>query len=94
MHSILCGLQTWGFFAAFMPAPPSLPSPPQNPNLIIALVGNKSDLADARQVAEADARAAAAEGGLLYFETSAKNNTHVSEVFDTVADRCVCMEVV
>ena len=107
----------------------------QNPNLIIALVGNKVDLADeARQVPEADARAyaggcsdvlcaaawliklqvqqhllrgpcptcsprcpccwlplllpsIAAETGLVYFETSAKANINVVQLFDEVADK-------
>jgi Ras-related protein Rab-5C len=59
----------------------------QNPNLIIALVGNKCDLAESRQVGEADARGYAADSGLLYFESSAKNNVCVAEIFDTVADK-------
>ncbi|KAI3431454.1 hypothetical protein D9Q98_004506 [Chlorella vulgaris] len=61
----------------------------QNPNLIIALVGNKVDLAEdgARQVPEADARTYAAETGLLFFEASAKTNVNVAELFDEVADR-------
>ncbi|KAL4429034.1 hypothetical protein ABPG77_006073 [Micractinium sp. CCAP 211/92] len=60
----------------------------QNPNLIIALVGNKVDLAEeARQVPEADARTYAAETGLLYFETSAKADINVTALFDEVADK-------
>eukprot|EP00887_Chlorella_sp_A99_P002381 scaffold10.g2381.t1 len=59
----------------------------QNANLIIALVGNKSDLADSRQVPEADARGYAAESGLLYYETSAKDNVNVAAVFEEVADK-------
>ncbi len=59
----------------------------QNPNLIIALVGNKVDLVEGRQVPEADARSYASEGGLLYFETSAKNNVNVTNVFEDVADK-------
>lgn len=59
----------------------------QNTTLIIALVGNKVDLADQRQVPEADARSYAAESNLLYFESSAKENVNVVEIFDTVADK-------
>lgn len=59
----------------------------QNANLIIALVGNKCDLAESRQVPEADARGYAAESGLLYFETSAKDNVNVAAVFEEVADK-------
>ncbi|KAI7843613.1 hypothetical protein COHA_002853 [Chlorella ohadii] len=59
-----------------------------NPGLIIALVGNKVDLADeSRAVPEADARAYAAETGLLYFETSAKTNINVTQLFEEVADK-------
>ncbi|EFN54068.1 hypothetical protein CHLNCDRAFT_25172 [Chlorella variabilis] len=60
----------------------------QNPNLIIALVGNKVDLAEeARAVPEADARTYAAETGLLFFEASAMTNVNVVELFDEVADK-------
>ncbi|KAL6778817.1 RAB5 [Auxenochlorella protothecoides x Auxenochlorella symbiontica] len=58
-----------------------------NPDLIIALVGNKVDLVDARAVAEADARNYAAETSLLYYESSAKTNVNVVEVFEDIADR-------
>lgn len=60
----------------------------QNPNLIIALVGNKVDLADeARQVPEADARTYAAETGLCFWEASAKADINVAALFDEVADK-------
>lgn len=59
----------------------------QNSNLIIALVGNKIDLVESRQVPEADARGYAAESTLLYFESSAKENICVADIFDTIADR-------
>lgn len=55
--------------------------------LVIALVGNKADLVDTRAVAEADAREYAAGAGLLFFETSAKDNVNVAELFDTIADK-------
>jgi GTPase SAR1 family protein len=58
-----------------------------NAGLVIALVANKADLAEQRAVGEAEARGYAAEAGLLYFESSAKDNTNVAEVFDTVADK-------
>jgi Ras-related protein Rab-5C len=57
------------------------------PGLVIALVGNKVDLAESRQVAEAEARAYAEENSLLYFETSAKENVAVTDVFDSAADK-------
>ncbi len=43
--------------------------------------------ADARTVSESDARTYANETGLLYFETSAKQNLNVVNVFEDVADR-------
>ncbi|PSC71957.1 ras-related RHN1-like [Micractinium conductrix] len=60
----------------------------QNAGLIIALVGNKVDLADeARQVPEAEARSYAAEAGLLFWEASAKADINVTSLFDEVADK-------
>jgi Ras-related protein Rab-5C len=58
-----------------------------NSGLVIALVGNKADLVDSRVVLESDAKEYASEAGLLYFETSAKDNINVAELFDTVADK-------
>lgn len=58
-----------------------------NPDLIIALVGNKVDLADQRAVPEADARNYAAESGLLYYDASAKANINVVQIFEDIADR-------
>ena len=58
-----------------------------NPNLVMALAGNKADLADQRQVAEAEARAYAEQNGLLFFETSAKTAANVEAVFNEIATR-------
>merc|ERR1711916_349755 len=44
-----------------------------NPNIVIALAGNKADLASKQQVDTNEARAYAEENGLLFMETSAKN---------------------
>ena len=84
-----------------------------SPGIVIALVGNKLDLAsdfssgsegavsesdgedlntedenngDARKVPTAEARSYAQEEGLLFFETSAKTGTNVSEVFTAIAN--------
>ena len=56
-----------------------------SPDLVIALVGNKCDLADDRKVDEDEARAYAEEEGLLFFETSAKEDVGVREVRITEA---------
>ena len=58
-----------------------------NPNLVMALAGNKADLADQRQVSEAEARAYAEQNGLLFFETSAKTAANVEAVFNEIATR-------
>lgn len=71
-----------------------------NPNIVIALVGNKLDLlgdeggaADgdeastgaSREVPTAEAQQYADEAGLLFFETSAKTGQGVLEVFTEIA---------
>lgn len=40
------------------------------------------------QVSTEDAQAYADENGLVYWETSAKTNANVSELFDDIAKRC------
>eukprot|EP00889_Picochlorum_renovo_P001041 jgi/Picre1/28071/NNA_001030.t1 len=58
-----------------------------NANLIIALVGNKADLVEDRTVEEGEAKDYANELDLLYFETSAKENVNVEELFNTIAEK-------
>ncbi|KAK3191747.1 Vacuolar protein sorting-associated protein 21 [Lecanicillium sp. MT-2017a] len=73
-----------------------------SPGIVIALVGNKLDLAtessgaddgddgddsgDARKVPTEEAQAYAEEESLLFFETSAKTGVNVSEVFTAIAN--------
>jgi len=54
------------------------------PSTVIALVGNKADLADARQVTEAEARELAQHEQLAYFETSARAGTGVEAAFHSI----------
>jgi len=56
-----------------------------NSNIVIALSGNKLDLADQRQVETDEAKAYADENGIFFMETSAKTNVNVSEIFKTIA---------
>ena len=59
-------------------------SDPQQ-SLVMALVGNKTDLSPKRVVTEQEAKAYADETGLLFFETSAKSGENVNEIFKAVA---------
>lgn len=57
------------------------------PNVVLALAANKSDLAS-RRVVDADEGALyAREEGLLYAETSAKDSSHVEALFRDIAMR-------
>ncbi|XP_075687625.1 ras-related protein Rab-17 [Rhinoderma darwinii] len=52
--------------------------------MVIALVGNKTDLHDERKVSREDAEAFAEQNQLLFMETSAKTGNGVKEVFEAV----------
>ncbi|KIS69972.1 putative GTP-binding protein ypt5 [Mycosarcoma maydis] len=57
-----------------------------DPNIIIALAGNKADLASTRRaIPTEEAEKYAQEEGLLFLETSAKNSSNVSELFTMIA---------
>lgn len=56
-----------------------------NPNIVVALVGNKMDLVEQRQVPLETAEAFAQREGLLFSETSAKTGKNVLGVFETIA---------
>ncbi|KAF5096606.1 hypothetical protein D0Z00_002731 [Geotrichum galactomycetum] len=58
-----------------------------NENIIIALAGNKLDLAENREVQTEEAAAYAKEAGLLFFETSAKSGENVTELFTAIAQK-------
>ncbi|RNF05655.1 ras-related rab-4 [Trypanosoma rangeli] len=54
-------------------------------DVVVMLIGNKSDLSDCRQVQHNEASLYALENGLLHFETSAASGEFVSESFLKVA---------
>ncbi|XP_052531692.1 ras-related protein Rab-17 isoform X1 [Tympanuchus pallidicinctus] len=53
--------------------------------IVIALVGNKTDLADEREIAAEDGEEFARSRSLLFMETSAKSNHQVNDIFMAVA---------
>jgi len=56
-----------------------------DPNIIIALAGNKSDLEEGREVPTEEAQRFAQSENLLFFETSAKTASGVNEMFQAIA---------
>ncbi|KAA1104273.1 GTP-binding protein of the rab/ypt [Puccinia graminis f. sp. tritici] len=53
--------------------------------IVIALAGNKADLEERRQVPTEEAQRFAEEENLLFFETSAKDSTNVTDIFTAIA---------
>lgn len=52
-----------------------------NPNMVIALVGNKTDLEAKRMVSAEEGQRFARENNMIYMETSAKLSHNVEPVF-------------
>lgn len=57
-----------------------------SPNIVIALAGNKADLAASRSVDYEEAKQYADENGLLFMETSAKTAVNVNEIFLAIGE--------
>merc|ERR1712010_403571 len=58
-----------------------------SPNIVIALAGNKCDLASKRKVEASEASEYAKDNGLLFMETSAKTALNVEELFKAIAKK-------
>lgn len=56
-----------------------------NENMVIMLIGNKSDLQHKRQVSKERGEAFARENGLIFMETSAKTDDNVETAFTNTA---------
>ena len=52
-----------------------------SPNIVIAIAGNKADLAAKRAVEFEEAKSYAEENGLLFMESSAKTAMNVNDIF-------------
>ena len=50
-------------------------------NILIYLIGNKSDLEEKRQVTQEEGKKFAEENNLVFFETSALNGNNIEEIF-------------
>ena len=50
-------------------------------NILIYLIGNKSDLEDKRQVSQEEGKKYAEENNLVFYETSALNGNNIEEIF-------------
>ena len=55
------------------------------PNTVIALAGNKSDLASEQKVEPDEVRQYAEENNIMFMETSAKTGSNVQELFEQIA---------
>nr|XP_057918738.1 ras-related protein Rab-5C-like [Doryrhamphus excisus] len=58
-----------------------------NPNMVIALTGNKADMGDKRAVEHQEGQEYAEENGLLFMETSAKTGLNVNDIFMAIANK-------
>ncbi|KAI9454296.1 ras family-domain-containing protein [Lactarius psammicola] len=64
-----------------------------NPDIVIMLIGNKTDLESLRSVTTEEAAAFAAENGMGFIETSAFNTSNVESAFETVLTNIYHMQL-
>lgn len=57
-----------------------------SPNIVIALVGNKTDLKEKRRVQTSEGEDFASNNSLLFFETSALTGENVEKIFNITCE--------
>ncbi len=58
-----------------------------DPNVVIALAGNKADMEAKRKVQTEEAQLYADENQIIYMETSAKSSQNVRNLFNEIAKK-------
>lgn len=62
-----------------------------DPNVVIALAGNKADMEGKRKVQTEEAQQYALENDIIFLETSAKTALNVRNLFVEIGKSCTCI---